>query len=149
MLGQLNREEIEAVLSRNVIGRIGTVSEGKVYVVPITYVYDNGYVIGHTAEGMKIDFLRMNPECCFEVDEMTSISKWQSVIAWGVFEELAGDAATKALDALSEKLMPLVPSETSHGMRMGPMSTHRTSTQFGNAIVYRIFLKEKTGRYER
>lgn len=149
MLGQLSPEEIEAVLTRNVIGRIGTAAEGKVYVVPVTYVYQDGYVLGHTSEGMKIEFLRSNPECCFEVDEMKSISNWQSVIAWGSFEELQGEMANQVMDMLVAKLAPLVPSETSHATRMGPMPSHRTSTQQGNAIVYRILLKEKSGRYER
>lgn len=149
MLGQLSPEEIEAVLTRNVIGRIGTAAEGKVYVVPVTYVYQNGYVLGHTSEGMKIEFLRNNPECCFEVDEMKSISNWQSVIAWGTFEELQGEIANQVMDTLVAKLAPLVPSETSHATRMGPMPSHRSSTQQGNAIVYRILLREKSGRYER
>ena len=87
MLGELSKEEIEEVLKSNVIGRIGCTGNGRIYVVPITYVYDDGYVIGHTKEGMKIEFLRENPECCFEVDEMKGISHWQSVIAWGTFEE--------------------------------------------------------------
>lgn len=149
MLGKLSPEEIESVLSRNVIGRIGTASTGKVYVVPITYVYQDGWVLGHTSEGMKIEFLRSNPECCFEVDEMKSISDWQSVIAWGTFEELQGEAANQVMQTLVAKLSPMVPSETSHATRMGPMPSHRTSTQQGNPIVYRILLREKTGRYER
>jgi uncharacterized protein len=150
MLGELSKEEIEGVLNSNVIGRIGCVGDDRVYVVPITYVYDNGYVIGHTTEGMKIEFLRQNPECCFEVDEMKSISNWQSVIAWGTFEELEGEAADKAMEKLVSKLLPLVPSETSHVGRMGPTSSRRTSTLATNSpIVYRILLKDKSGRYER
>ncbi|MBL7876262.1 MAG: pyridoxamine 5'-phosphate oxidase family protein [Cyclobacteriaceae bacterium] len=149
MLGELSREEIENVLSSNVIGRIGCTGGGRVYVVPVTYVYDNGYVIGHTKEGMKIEFLRKNPECCFEVDEMKEISRWRSVIAWGTFEELEGAEADKAMEKLLARLMPLVPSETSHASRMGPTSSKRISTQGNNPIVYRILLKEKSGRYER
>ncbi|MBK8290401.1 MAG: pyridoxamine 5'-phosphate oxidase family protein [Flammeovirgaceae bacterium] len=149
MLGELSKEEIEEVLKSNVIGRIGCTGNGRIYVVPITYVYDDGYVIGHTKEGMKIEFLRENPECCFEVDEMKGISHWQSVIAWGTFEELEGEEADQAMEKLVAKLLPLVPSETSHAARMGPTSSRRTSTQGNNPIVYRILLKEKSGRYER
>lgn len=149
MLGELSKEEIEEVLKSNVIGRIGCMGNGRIYVVPITYVYDDGYVIGHTKEGMKIEFLRANPECCFEVDEMKDISHWQSVIAWGTFEELKGEAAEQAMEKLIARLLPLVPSETSHAGRMGPTSSRRMSTQGNNPIVYRILLKEKSGRYER
>jgi len=149
MLGELSKEEIEVVLGNNVIGRIGCAADRKTYVVPVTYVYVDGYVIGHTTDGMKIEILRNNPECCFEVDEMKTISNWQSVIAWGTFEELEGDEANVAMEKLVSKLSPMMPSETSHASRMGPISSSRTSTQTNNPIVYQIYLKEKTGRYER
>jgi uncharacterized protein len=150
MLGELSKDEIEGVLNSNVIGRIGCVADKRVYVVPVTYVYDNGYIIGHTTEGMKIEFLRQNPECCFEVDEMKSISNWQSVIGWGTFEELKDSEADQAMEKIVAKLLPLVPSQTSHAGRMGPISTRRTSTvATKSTIVYRILLKEKSGRYER
>jgi len=149
MLGALNAEEIEQVLRDNVLGRVGCTDGLKTYVVPMTYVYDDGCVIGHTAEGLKIEILRKNPECCFEVDQMKSISNWQSVIAWGTFKELKGVEADNALEKITNKLLPLMPSETSLVARMGPISDKRTSTQFNNSIVYQITLKVKTGRYER
>lgn len=149
MLGVLNAEEIEQVLRDNVLGRVGCTDGLKAYVVPMTYVYDDGCVIGHTAEGLKIEILRKNPECCFEVDQMKSISNWQSVIAWGTFKELKGVEADNALEKITNKLLPLMPSETSLVARMGPISDKRTSTQFNNSIVYQITLKVKTGRYER
>ncbi|MDZ7649478.1 MAG: hypothetical protein U5K54_21275 [Cytophagales bacterium] len=57
--------------------------------------------------------------------------------------------ADQAMEKLVARLLPLVPSETSHAGRMGPTSSKRTSTQGNNPIVYRILLKEKSGRYER
>jgi len=149
MLGELSNGEIEKLLAANVIGRIGCYANEKVYVVPVTYVYDEGYVIGHTVEGLKIDILRQNPECCFEIDSMENIANWQSVIAWGTFEELKGEAAERAQEKLTETLGHLIPSETSQPERMGPASERRTKTQGKNPIIYRIWLKQKSGRYER
>ncbi len=149
MLGELSIEEIEQVLTDNVIGRIGCTDGVKTYVVPVTYVYLDGSIIGHTTEGLKIELLRKNPECCFEVDQMKSISSWKSVIAWGTFKELEGVEAHKAMENIVTRLSPLMPSETTHVTRMGPISDKRTSTQFNNPIVYQITLKVKTGRYER
>lgn len=149
MLGQLSTSEIESVLANNVVGRLGMQANGKVYIVPVTYVYDRGTVYGHTTEGLKVELLRKNAHCCFEVDEIKTIANWQSVIAWGRFEELQGEEAARALDIISIRLLPLVPGETSHASRMGPTASGRTSTQLGNSIVYRIVLTEKTGRYER
>ena len=148
MLGELTHDEIEKVLTANVIGRIGCCANQKMFVVPITYVYDGEYVLGHTVEGLKINMLRENPECCFEVDTIDNISTWKSVIAWGRFEELQGAEAGKAQETLFKCLGPLRPSETSQPKRMGPDPSHRTSTQGKNPVIYRIRLSEKTGRYE-
>jgi uncharacterized protein len=149
MLGELTKTEIESVLTSSVIGRIGCCTNQKVLVVPVTYVYDDNFIIGHTEEGLKINMLRQNPECCFEVDIVENISNWKSVIAWGTFEELNGDDAKIALDKLVLKLSSHGPGETSQPSRMGPTSTQRTTTQGKNSIIYRIRLKEKTGRYEK
>ena len=48
MLGELTEKEIEEVLTTNVVGRIGCSSGQRIYVVPVTYVYDGESVIGHT-----------------------------------------------------------------------------------------------------
>ena len=149
MLGELSSAEIEQLLTSNVIGRIGCYANQKMFVVPITYIYDEGYVIGHTIEGLKISILRQNPECCFEVDVMQNIANWKSVIAWGTFEELKGEAADNAQEKLIKTLGHLMPSETSQPERMGPASTRRTLTQGRNPVIYRIRLKEKSGRFER
>jgi nitroimidazol reductase NimA-like FMN-containing flavoprotein (pyridoxamine 5'-phosphate oxidase superfamily) len=97
---------------------------------------------------MKIDFLRENPECCFQVDVLKNLNSWKSVIAWGTFEELEGAQAEEAIQKLFDKVTPLIPGETSHPPRMGPSSPMRASTFTKNPIIYRIILKEKTGRYE-
>lgn len=149
MLGELTNTEIEQLLTSNVIGRIGCYAGQKMYVVPITYIYDGKYIIGHTVEGTKIEMLRQNPECCFEVDVMDNIANWQSVIAWGTFEELKGDDAIQAQQKLIKTLGHLMPSETSQPERMGPASTKRTLTQGRNPVIYRIVLREKSGRFER
>ena len=149
MLGELTSTEIEEILQSNVIGRIGCSSKQKVYVVPTTYIYDGESIIGHTTEGMKINLLRENPECCFEVDVMKDLANWRSVIAWGTFEELTGEESDKAIEKLINTIAPMMPSETSQPQRMGPIPSTRLSTFGKNPIIYRIRLKEKSGRYEQ
>ena len=149
MLGELTKKEIEEVLTSNVVGRIGCTARNKVYVVPVTYAYDGESIIGHTVEGMKIEFLRENPECCFEVDVVKDLADWESVIAWGTFEELKGDDAQKASDFLMHRIAPVMPDETSQSHRMGPLPTVRQATFEKNPIVYRIRIIEKSGRFER
>jgi len=149
MLGELTKKEIEEVLTSNVVGRIGCTSRQKVYVVPVTYAYDGESIIGHTVQGMKIEILRENPECCFEVDIVKDLSDWESVIVWGTFEELEGADARKASDFFINRIAPVIPDEASESRRMGPLPTGRRATFEKNPIVYRIRIKEKSGRFER
>jgi hypothetical protein len=145
MLGELNQTEVESLLSSEVVARIGCHANGRSYVVPITYVYEDGAIIGHSGDGMKIDMMRKNPFVCVEVDHVDNLANWRSVIAWGHYEELSGAAVVAAIEKLAKRLEPLTVSETSvpargrHG-RSGP-------TAHG-VVVYRIRLTEKTGRYE-
>ena len=148
MLGDLTLNQIEMVLQRETIGRIGCHADNTTYVVPIIYAYDGQFVYGHTKEGMKIDMMRKNPKVCFEVDTIENMSNWRSVIAWGTFEELTTPEERQAgMQQLIDRVMPLLTGETtfSHSMING----HGKYIEAMKGIVYRIKLTKKTGRYEK
>ncbi len=150
MLGTLNREQIDHVLRSEVVGRIGCHGDGRTYIVPITYAYDGGHIYSHSGAGLKVRMMRENPHICFEVDHMDDPANWQSVISWGVFEELHGEEAAKALQLLIDRFTPLMTSETSqpaHGAD-APGARHGEGDG-APAVIYRITLLEKTGRYEK
>jgi nitroimidazol reductase NimA-like FMN-containing flavoprotein (pyridoxamine 5'-phosphate oxidase superfamily) len=150
MLGALSDEQVDRLLRAEVVGRIACHAEGRTYVVPVTYVYDGSAIYGHTGEGMKIRMMRENPEVCFEVDRMENMANWQSVIAWGHFEELRGTAAAHAMGLLMDRLLPLISSDTAtptHGL--DPSDVHRADVAGRHAVVYRIVIHEKTGRFEK
>ena len=140
MLGELNPAEIEDVLRSEVIGRIGCISDGRPYVVPVCYVYDGDSIYGHTVEGMKWAAMRANPDVCFEVEHVDDLTHWRSVVAWGRFEQLAGDAAVRGMRLLIDRLAPLL------GIDRGDAPPEHTGQL--HATVYRILLGEKTGRFE-
>ncbi|GAO40998.1 pyridoxamine 5'-phosphate oxidase family protein [Flavihumibacter petaseus] len=148
MIGKLTSAEIEQVLSQQVIGRIGCHAKGKTYVVPISYAYDGDFIYGHTQEGLKIDMMRDNPSVCFETDCFDDMANWKSVIAWGLFEEIrdAGDRE-HALNQLLQRNLPMISSETTHITPNWPFVPENRNEIGG--IVYRIWLREKTGRYEK
>ena len=147
MLGQLDATQVEQLLSSEVVGRIGCHADGRVYVVPITYAYLEGAVYGHTTEGLKTSMMRRNPQVCFEVEQVDDLAAWRSVIAWGRYEELTGPAAGEGMRKMMGRLMPLMTSQTampSHGLAPhGPVPGAKA------AVVFRIVLEEKTGRFEK
>ena len=89
MFGTLNSTEVDQLLDQQLIGRIGCHANGLTYIVPVSYAYDGKYIYSHGFEGMKISMMRKNPDVCFEVDNTKNLSNWESVIAWGAFEELS------------------------------------------------------------
>ena len=56
------------------MGRLGCNDGGKIYVVPINYVYDGKFIIAHSVAGIKIQMKWKNPDVFFEVDEMKSFT---------------------------------------------------------------------------
>ena len=103
MQGELETREIDNLLSDNYIGRIGCHANGKTYVVPISYAYYDQTIYAHTYDGMKVQMMRDNPNVCFQIDKMHGIADWESVITWGVYEEIVDkDKRMEALKILSE-----------------------------------------------
>lgn len=145
MLGALSPAEIEDLLRSETLAHLGCHAEGRTYVVPISYAYEAGAMVGHSAEGLKLRLMRQNPLVCVEVDHVDSHANWRSVIALGRFEELAGEAAAAAMGLLQERFRPLIVSATSQPATDGSIPDHGN----GHASVYRIRLYEKTGRFER
>jgi nitroimidazol reductase NimA-like FMN-containing flavoprotein (pyridoxamine 5'-phosphate oxidase superfamily) len=148
--GALDAVQIDLVLRSEVVGRIGCHAEGQTYVVPVFYTYDGTYIYGHSSEGMKIRMLRANPEVCFEVDHVESLTNWQSVIAWGRFEELEGEQANLAEQLLIQRMKPLLAAAIEQLARQpGENGSLGADTTEQRAVVYRIALAERTGRSER
>ncbi len=148
MLGELTSNEIESVVRKQMIGRIGCCDANEVLVVPITYAYDGTYIYGHSQEGMKIKMMRKNPNVCFEVDELTDMTNWKSVIMWGVYEELIEEEAHRnGLKIFADRMKFLNASET-----IGPMLRQPEPHPHGalsKPIVFRIKVNKKTSRFER
>jgi nitroimidazol reductase NimA-like FMN-containing flavoprotein (pyridoxamine 5'-phosphate oxidase superfamily) len=149
MLGNLNEDQIEDLLKGMPIGRIGCHADGITYIVPVNYVYDGIAVYAHSALGMKIDMMRKNPDICFQVDDIRSLQNWESVIAWGKFEEITDmQQREDAMQKIINWVMPLMKGDTaqpSHGF-----TNNENNVGSGvELVLYKINLSKKTGRFER
>lgn len=92
--------------------------------------------------------MRKNPMVCFQVDEMINMANWNSVIAWGEYEELGpSKERNHALRQLLDRPLPVIASKT---VQLGPQWPFPpNNVQDIEGIVFRIRLTKKTGRYER
>jgi nitroimidazol reductase NimA-like FMN-containing flavoprotein (pyridoxamine 5'-phosphate oxidase superfamily) len=89
-----SRKELELILQKATICRIGLMDHAKPYIVPMNFGYKKGCLYFHSAtSGKKIDIIQDNNTVCFEVDidhDITNTgvpcnwsSKYQSVIGYG------------------------------------------------------------------
>jgi nitroimidazol reductase NimA-like FMN-containing flavoprotein (pyridoxamine 5'-phosphate oxidase superfamily) len=149
MLGELSGIQIENLLNRQAIGRIACHAEGTTYIVPVNYVYDGTYIYGHSSIGKKIEMMRKNPEVCFETDDIKSVFRWQSVIAWGRFEEITDvKEQEQAMQRLIHRIMPLSENPANHPSHGITERDSDVGTKV-ELIVYRIKVSKKTGRFEQ
>jgi nitroimidazol reductase NimA-like FMN-containing flavoprotein (pyridoxamine 5'-phosphate oxidase superfamily) len=147
MLGELTQTQIDNVLSSQVIGRLGCCNGKQPYIVPVTFAYDGECIYGQTNEGTKLDMLRKNPNVCFEVDWMTDMRNWQSVIVFGKFEELKNEDAVAAKEILFNKVYLLQTSSTIHAHEHAVTAEIDDHTRV-KLVMYRIVIDKITGRFE-
>jgi uncharacterized protein len=80
----LEPAEIEEVLLRNHVGRIAFARGGRIDIVPVHYVYGDGWIYGRTS---PTSLLREAGEhwwpVAFEVDETVELFDWRSVVVRG------------------------------------------------------------------
>lgn len=148
MFGTMTNEEIDILLKKQIVGRIGCHADDTTYIVPISYVYDGTFIYAHSFKGMKIDIMRKNPKVCFQVDDTRNLANWQSVVCHGVFEELIEEGGKRnAFRQLNSRALPVINSQTMHLGADWPFDTDGDGDLDG--IFFRIRLTNKTGRFEK
>jgi nitroimidazol reductase NimA-like FMN-containing flavoprotein (pyridoxamine 5'-phosphate oxidase superfamily) len=130
MLGVLHPDEIEDMLFRHHVGQIACVVNGKPYIVPITYQYEQGAIYGHTVAGTKASAMRQNPVVGFAIQDHPEPRLWRSVVAEGAYEELTGAESRATVREMLDLVSPQVHMD-------------------GEEIVFRIRMTGRSGRWLR
>ena len=148
MTGVLTKEQIENVLQSQVHCRLACVDGEKPYLVPVSYAYDGISIYCQSKVGKKINLLRKNPNVCIQVQIMSSMNNWQSVLVLGLFEELKDEAADAAREFLFNKVFTLFTTSTIHKFEHGITEEIEDKNRIKD-VLFKINIKEVTGRYEK
>ncbi len=149
MIENLTNDQINHVLAMQLVGRIGYGTGKKIYVVPVVYVFDGKHIYAHSKEGQKINIMRKNPAVCFQVDAIEDLGNWRSVVIQGRFEELTTKPLQeKAIKLLNDRFIPLKTSNAAKPSYERVRGSHEIEKPL-RAILFRISIDEKTGRYEK
>lgn len=88
IIKELDKQQIQSTLAANNLGRLACVKDGQPYVVPITFSFSGIYLYSFSMPGQKVEWMRLNPKVCVQVDEFANAREWKSVVVNGVYEEL-------------------------------------------------------------
>lgn len=135
---ELSREEAEAILARNRVGRVAYADQAGVHIEPIGYIYDDGVINCRTSPGQKLEVLAHHPYISFEVDEVEGPFSWRSVVATGTAYQADPDGSPHEREAHTRavELFRRVLPET---------LTAHDPTPF-RSVVLRLHIAHLTGR---
>lgn len=134
--------ECFGALKETRLGRLACAQDNQPYIVPINFAFDGAYIYGFTTLGQKIEWTRVNPLVCFEVDKVVSHNEWMSIVVFGRYEELPDtpeyqNERVRAHAFLQKRVMWWEPACISQEHREQPHSL--------TPIFFRIHIDKITG----
>lgn len=135
-LGKLDRAQCEAILHRNVVGRLGFTLHDRVNIAPVHFAYEDGWVYARTKPAGKLLPILRNRRVAFEVDEHEDLFNWNSVIVHGPLYLIEPETEKTAYDIALGLLRRILPSSLANG----------DPVPFRNQL-FRIQVSEISGRF--
>ena len=136
--------ELEAILRSAQICHLSMVDEGKPYVVPLNFGYEDNALYFHSApEGRKINILRKNPEVCFSVVARHEIVVSERACSWTAeFSSVTGTGKAAILTdrAVKEKGLTVLMSQYSDE------KYDFSDEELDGVVVIRVEIEEMAGK---
>lgn len=143
----LSKEKCENMLPYQAYGRLATTgADGRPYITPVNYVYEEGAVFIHTGfKGRKLNNIRNDSRVCFEISAKGNLyvsekacgfsMRYWSILIEGRAEEVKDPAVKKmAIEALMYKY--------GRGFEFTPA----TDEEIAKVNIIRINIEELTGK---
>lgn len=135
---EMTVRECWSTLAAARVGRLACALENQPYIVPISFIVSDELVYSFALPGQKIDWMRINPRVCLEMDDVPQPDQWTSVIAEGRYEELSsGPDREQAHELLQRRPMWWQP-----GAAPRPQTHARAQAE---PIFYRIQVERISG----
>ncbi|MDB5525210.1 MAG: hypothetical protein JWM58_2973 [Rhizobium sp.] len=99
----MNADDCLSLIHGQRMGRLACCKQDRPYVVPVHYVCSGALIFSFSMPGQKLDFMRSNPNVCFEVERIERSDKWRCVLVEGIFHEFtAREDQQQAWEILKE-----------------------------------------------
>ena len=135
---EMHPDACHALLQLHHVGRMAYSFHDRVDIVPIHYVYSDGWLFARTSHGRKVDVLAHAPWVAFEVDEIDDVFDWRSVVVHGTAHAMDRDGS------------PLDAEHWARGMELLREVVPETGTDDDpvpyRTLVFGIYVHTVTGR---
>jgi uncharacterized protein len=100
-----DRSEIDSIIRRSKVCRLGMSDDGQPYIVPLCFGYDGKAVYFHCAkEGRKLEMLARNNSVCLEFDVVEGIVEADKACGWGIqYQSVIAFGSARVIEGVSEK----------------------------------------------
>jgi uncharacterized protein len=140
VIEEMTDRECRAMLSGTHRARLACALSNQPYIVPMHVEFDDAFLYGFSTLGQKIEWMRQNPLVCLEIDELTTVSQWASVVIFGVYEELPDTPEYGPARSIADRLFQKRPVWWEPASV--PLAGHEQRTR----IVFRIRISRMSGR---
>ena len=98
-------EEIEQVIKKAKVCRLGLVDNDEAYIVPVCFGYERNSLYFHSApEGRKVALIKKNNKVCFEIDTDVEIINAEKPCGWTTkYRSVVGTGRAYILEKDEEK----------------------------------------------
>lgn len=104
-----NLEEIETLIKKSMVCRLG-INHGKTpYVVPLSFGYSNKTLYFHSGPGgQKLDLLKTDPHVGFEFDQITEVVEDKNPCSWDIrYQSIIGFGKAVFIEKTEDKIKAL------------------------------------------
>jgi len=137
-------EEIEQVIKKAKVCRLGLVDNDGAYIVPVCFGYERNSLYFHSApEGRKVELIKKNNKICFEIDTDVEVVNAEKPCGWTTkYRSVIGTGRACILEKDEEKV---------HGLSllMRQYSEGEPSLDFeklDSVLVVKIDIESMTGK---
>ena len=140
----IDKSQIESIIRKSMVCRLGLADNGTPYVVPLCFGYDNGALFFHSAkEGRKIEILKKNNQVCFEFDIAPEVKAGKTACAWGMkYRSVIGFGKASFIEDPAErrKALDVIMRQYADG------DFEYSDKSFEKALMIKVEIESMTGK---
>jgi nitroimidazol reductase NimA-like FMN-containing flavoprotein (pyridoxamine 5'-phosphate oxidase superfamily) len=140
IIEEMTYSECLEMLTRARLAHLACAADNQPYVVPIHIDFAEGSLFGYSTLGQKINWMRVNPLVCVEIDESTGQNQWATLIISGRYEELAATPENAYARRVAERVFER------HPVWWEPASVTPVGRPARQPVLFRILVCAMTGR---